>query len=150
MSVFHKLSLQDYVNEDAYFGDISIAAPPVVEFGNIIPPVESASESRSSRITFDPLPDLAARRRQQTLVGSDAHWVNKDQLRPKISKVDRERSDSVGSIEGDKVQDLSMEMVKLDRLVGKAFLFEAILIKAFLFISLSYCFFYLIIMKNEM
>jgi len=108
------------VNEDAYFGDISIAAPPVVEFGNIIPPVESASESRTtSRIIFDPLPDLAARRRQMQIAGSDNHWVNKDQLRPKISKVDRERSDSVGSIEGDKVLDLSMEMVKLDRLVGE-------------------------------
>ena len=116
--------LQDYGNDDTFFNDIRIAAPPVVEFG-MYPPVESTpSESRPNggRIVFEPLPDLAARRRHMLAAeagGPPEEGGNGRQLRPRVCKLERERADSVGSVEEMRAMDSAMEKVKLDRLLGE-------------------------------
>lgn len=106
--------LQDF--DDGYFNDISIATAPPVQF-SMYPPVESTPESRyaNSSVYFEPLPDLAARRRNQ---GATANFLR---LRPKISQAGFDRTDSEDweEIEGQPHSDRSQELARLEKLVSK-------------------------------
>lgn len=112
--------LQDF--DDGYFNDISISTAPPVQF-SMYPPVESTPESRytGSSVYFEPLPDLAARRRNQ---GATANFLR---LRPKISQAGFDRMDSEDWEEiegGQSYSDRSQELAKLEKLVSKLVVHE--------------------------
>lgn len=82
------------------------------------PPVESTPESRysGSAVYFEPLPDLATRRRNQEVTS------NSLRLRPKVSHVGFDQMGSEDWDEGEQgwpSLDRSRELAKLERLVSK-------------------------------
>lgn len=91
------------------------------------PPVESTPESRysMSSVYFEPLPDIAGRRRNQSTTAN-----NVARLRPKVAQVGISRMDSEEEANGEgggggrggtqSYFDQSQELAKLEKLVSKS------------------------------
>lgn len=88
------------------------------------PPVESTPDSRysMSSVYFEPLPDIATRRRNQSTTATNAA-----QLRPKVAQIGISRMDSEEEAYGEGSRgvaqqyfDQSQELAKLEKLVSKS------------------------------
>jgi len=88
------------------------------------PPVETASAENVTPVYFEPLPDVAAKAAQLRQQQQQANaTLNAARLRPKISVVSRDQTDSGG--DGDAVDseisqwcDAAYEQAKLERLLS--------------------------------
>ena len=106
-----------------FFNDVTIGRPPVVNFP-MYPPVETAPAETSAPVYFEPLPDIAAKaaqlRQQQQQQANAA--ANAARLRPKISVVSRDRTDSDSDAVDTEVSqwcDAAYEQAKLERLLSQ-------------------------------